>query len=151
MPKKRPVNIDGVEYTTLNEAAAAYGTTSARTLMRMKQCHMTLEQALKAPKRNAGRPAEEIDVGGETYASRAAACRATGTKQSTAQGNISKGIPVSDAVAGRNKYTYEFRGKVYKSKRDCILSLGLPYHKVRYYRKVNNCSYEEAIEALLSK
>lgn len=151
MPKKKPVTIDGVEYATLDEAAEAYNTTSARTLMRMKKYHMSLEQALKMPKRAAGKPAKKTTVGEEIYESVAAACRANGTNQSTAQGNIGKGVPVNEAVMGKNRYTFSFHGENYKSKRDCILSLGLPYHKVRYYKKVNNCSDKEAIEALLKR
>ena len=148
-PKKRTINIDGVQYETLSEAAAAYGTTSSRTLTRMKKYNMTLEQALKTPKQMSGKPPRETTVGKQSYESVAAACRASGINQSTAQGNIGKGIPAKEAVVGKNKYSFEFHGKWYKSERNCILSLGLSYHKVRYYKKVNKCSGQEAIEAFL--
>lgn len=150
MPKKRTIIIDGVQYETLSEAAAAYGTTSSRTLTRMKKYHMSLEQALKTPKRMPGKPPKETTVGMQAYESVAAACRASGVNQSTAQGNIGKGIPVKEAVVGKNKYSFEFRGTWYRSERNCILSLGLSYHKVRYYKKINKCSGQEAIEAFLT-
>lgn len=43
------------------------------------------------------------------------------------------------------RFYFEYDGMLYKSKKNCCEQLGLEYGSVLGYRRVNNCSFTEAI------
>jgi group I intron endonuclease len=165
-PTKQPITIDGVYYSTVNEACNKYGTNYKTARDRVKNYGMTLEDAIKSGK-NLSRSAKDkekraeftgnfgtraINVNGKTYVSQKAAAEAFGLDWRIVHQRIKRDKMSLEEALGIEYYkrknepiAFDFQGKSFKSAKEAALEYGVAAGNLR--RRLNDgWDYSQALE-----
>lgn len=149
-------NVEGKEYHTLTEIAAAYGKSIQLLEFRMNS-GMSLSEAATTPlKQRGGHNKKPVTINEKTYESYESACKEHNTNSSTARSREQRGFSESEAITSKpnslkTKRSLDFRGTQYKSKKDCVEKNGLNYKNVLLYQQRHNISFSDAMEHYLKK
>lgn len=139
--------LDGKVYKTQKAVAEAYGISPQILNNRINKQKMTLEQAVSTPiKKPSERHARSTSIQGTSYTSFKSACEEKNENPGTIRSRIASGIKQDDAFNGVTRRTFDYKNKMYASRKKCIEELGLDYIKIKNYVHRKKCTYREAIE-----
>lgn len=149
----KAVELQGVMYPSLKDAAKAYGLAYSKVHLRMSRYNWTLEQAfeLEDIERPPGIP-QKIEFRGKSYNSRGALARDYDMDEMKLYGRLQKGWTIEQALGvedrprprAHNAIAVTYKGKTYGTLKELAVDLGVSY-KLLSARLKKSWTLDEAI------